>query len=108
MVKKSKPDNEAATPASKPAAGDTAGAGSVLSSVSGPSTDKLPASLGAADATSPQLLDKVAGGFDLAAQMPLNANKPGEYGDAARTPDAGQTATPMTPAATGSTVMESV
>ncbi|MFL6707517.1 MAG: catalase [Massilia sp.] len=116
MVKKRTPETSAAAGAAaapsvkrnKAGDGDTAGAGSVMSSVSGPSTDKTPGSLGAADATSPELLEKVAGGFDLAAQMPFNANKAAEYGDAARTPQPGQTAAPATPAATGSTVMEAI
>ena len=93
-------------------AGDSAGAGSVLSTVSGPSADKLPGTLGpVVDAASPQLLEKIASGFDLAAQMPFNTTKPAEYGDAAGnspTPQPGDTATPASPTATGSTIMESV
>ena len=114
MVKKSTPvkngktaGNAAGKSAGK-SVGDTAGAGSVLSTVSGPSSNKLPASLGAVDASSPQLLEKIASGFDLSARIPFNTGKPNEYGDAARTPQMGDTAEPSSPTATGSTVMESV
>ena len=44
----------------------------------------------------------------LAASLPFNANKPGEYGeDAADGPEEGQSATPSSPAVTGSTLSES-
>ncbi|WP_395402096.1 catalase [Pseudoduganella sp. UC29_106] len=52
------------------------------------------------------LREKVAGGSDLADQMPYNANKAGEYGDAARTPAPGQSAKPGVPVATASTASE--
>ena len=99
MVKKSTPNKNG---------NGSAGAGSVLSTVSGPSSNQLPTTLGAAGATSPQLLEKVAAGFDLAAQIPFNTGKAGEYGDAARAPQPGDTGEPKSPAATGSTVSEAI
>ena len=66
------------------------GAGSVLSSVSGPSTATPPDSLGGASPQEQILLDKVAGGQQLAADMPFNANKKGEHGEAAREPQPGR------------------
>ncbi|MFZ6876676.1 hypothetical protein ACO0LF_31990, partial [Undibacterium sp. Di27W] len=62
----------------------TDGAGSVLSTVSGPSTNELPASLGAMDATSPSLIEKVGNAFEVAAAMPENPNKANEYGELSR------------------------
>jgi catalase len=62
--------------------------------------------MGSADPGPETLREKVAAGIDLAAQLPHNANKPGEYGDAARTPAPGQSAKPSTPLATASTVGE--
>ena len=47
---------------------------------------------------------KMQGTQALAAAFPFNANKPGEIGDAARTPKAGATAEPAEPAVTGSTL----
>ncbi|KQN75667.1 catalase [Duganella sp. Leaf61] len=66
------------------------GAGSVLSTVSTPSSAPPPGSLGGAPQEA-ALLDKVAGGQEAAAGMPFNPNKAGEHGDAARTPQAGAT-----------------
>ncbi|MDB5838117.1 MAG: catalase [Herminiimonas sp.] len=82
------------------------GAGSVMSTVSGPSTGALPTSLGADPSAPPELLKKVAGSAALAAAMPDNPNKAQEYGDAARTPVPGVTRKPKAPSATGSTVTE--
>ena len=84
----------------------TDGAGSILSTVSGPSGAKPPTSLGAKNATGERLLDKQTAGMDLSAARPHNANKAGEYGDAARTPQTGETHDPATPLATGSTSTE--
>lgn len=84
------------------------GAGSVLSTVSGPSTDALPTSLGTKDPTAALLLEKVAGSQALAAAMPENPTKAGEYGDAARAPQQGATAKPASPGATGSTTTETI
>ncbi|MFZ6876590.1 catalase, partial [Undibacterium sp. Di27W] len=86
----------------------TDGAGSVLSTVSGPSTNELPASLGAMDATSPSLIEKVGNAFEVAAAMPENPNKANEYGELSRNPVSGATVEPGSPNATASTVMESV
>ncbi|MET0322932.1 MAG: catalase [Duganella sp.] len=66
------------------------GAGSVLSTVSAPSSAPPPGSLGGAPQEA-ALIDKVAGGQDMAAGMPFNPNKAGEHGDASRTPQAGAT-----------------
>jgi catalase len=52
------------------------------------------------------LLDKVAGGQQVAAGMPFNANKEGEHGDAARTPQPGKTCPVPHPVATASTAGE--
>ncbi|HEX9172577.1 MAG TPA: catalase [Telluria sp.] len=82
------------------------GAGSILSTVSGPSNATPPSSLGSKDPIAERLLDKQVAGQDLAAQMPFNETKASEYGEAARTPTAGATRTPSTPAATGSTTTE--
>ncbi|MFB9244299.1 catalase [Massilia antarctica] len=84
------------------------GAGSILSTVSGPSNAQPPASLGSSDPVAAQLLIKTVAGQQLAAAMPFNPNKPAEYGDAARTPPPGATAEPSTPAATGSTSTETI
>ncbi|MFZ6654057.1 catalase [Undibacterium sp. TJN19] len=94
------------TKKNSPASND--GAGSVLSSTSGPSTDQLPDSLGAVDATSPSLIEKIGSAFELAAAMPVNTAKAAEYGDLARDPVAGCTTEPASAVATASTVMESV
>lgn len=87
---------------------DTAGAGSVLSTVAGPSTDQPPRSLGADDDIKQRLLEKTVGGIKLAEKMPENINKPNEYGDAARTPVTGATNEPSSPAAVASTSTEIV
>ncbi len=76
------------------------GAGSVLSTVSGPSTAQPPTSLGSKDPIAEQLLNKTVAGQQLAAACPFNPNKPGEYGEASRAPQAGATAEPSTPAET--------
>jgi len=62
--------------------------------------------MGSADPGPEAVRDKVAAGFDLARQMPHNASKAGEYGDAARTPAPGQSAQPSTSLATASTTSE--
>jgi catalase len=88
--------------------GVTDGAGSIMSSVSGPSAAQPPASMGNKNAVAEQLLHKTVASQQLAADMPHNPNKPGEYGEAARSPQPGATAKPSTPAATGSTTGETV
>lgn len=94
----------------KPDAGneDTAGAGSILSTVSGPSTNTPPKSLGSNTAIEQRLLDKIGDGQQLAEKMPSNLNKPYEYGDAARVPQTGATIEPESVAAGGSTSTEIV
>ncbi|WP_026637506.1 catalase [Duganella zoogloeoides] len=74
----------------KKAPASVMGAGSVLSTVSTPSSAPPPGSLGGAPQEA-ALLDKVVGGQEAAAAMPFNPNKAGEHGDAARTPQAGAT-----------------
>ncbi len=91
----------------KPTQSD-AGAGSILSTVSGPSAAEPPTTLGSKNAIAEQLLTKVVSGQQLAAEMPLNPNKPGEYGEAAREPQPGATAEPPSISATGSTSTETL
>ncbi|GJI96055.1 catalase HPII [Duganella caerulea] len=81
------------------------GAGSVLSTVSGPSSAP-PDHLGDDSPQQQALLHKVKGGQQLAAGMAFNANKPNEHGEAARTPQAGQSCPVPHPAATASTAGE--
>jgi catalase len=80
------------------------GAGTVLSTVSGPSTGAPPKSL--AKTTPADLLKKMVGTAALSAEMRFNANKPGEFGDAARTPPEGAHYKPAAPVVTSSTVSE--
>jgi catalase len=82
------------------------GAGSILSTVSGPSAAEPPASLGSKDPVAERLLKKTVAGQQLSAAMPFNANKPAEHGAAAYTPPEGDTREPSDPAATGSTSTE--
>jgi catalase len=84
------------------------GAGSVLSTVSGPSTAPPPDSLGQATAPKQALLEKISSGQEVAKGMTFNANKEGEHGAASRTPQPGQTCPVPHPAATGSTAAETV
>ncbi|AWL06125.1 catalase [Massilia oculi] len=82
------------------------GAGSILSTVSGPSDANPPKSLGVSNPVADRLLDKIPSEQELAADRPYNATKASEYGDAARTPTEGETFQPSTHAATGSTASE--
>ena len=82
------------------------GAGSVLSTVAGPSNAAPPGPPKGANPVEKRLFDKAAAEKQLAADMPFNPNKPGEYGDASRTPAEGDHHQPSTPAATGSTSSE--
>jgi catalase len=84
---------------------DTQGAGSVLSTVSGPSAPP-PASVGSENDEAAHSLERVTGSQELAAAMPSNPNKPLEYGDAASLPEVGNTVEPNSPAATASTSSE--
>jgi catalase len=85
---------------------DVAGAGSFMSTVSGPSTDTPPATLGSADPIKERLLEKMTDGQRLAQKMPSNVNKADEYGEASCVPNAGGTAEPDSISATGSTSTE--
>jgi catalase len=91
-------------PKNKTAAFD--GAGSVLSTVAGPSISTPPSSLGSSDPVPERLLEKTSAEKDLAAAVPFNPNKPAEYGDASGTPLEGPHHQPSAPAATGSTSSE--
>jgi catalase len=82
------------------------GAGSVLSTVAGPSSANPPASLGGASTQDEALIDKATGGQQAAAAMPYNATKAGEHGEAARTPQPGQTCPVPHPVASASTAGE--
>jgi catalase len=84
------------------------GAGSILSTISGPSTGKPPSSLGTSDPTAERLLDKAVGNMELAEQMPFNETKPLEYGEDSRQPHLGETREPATPLATASTSTENI
>ncbi|MBC7502149.1 MAG: catalase [Herminiimonas sp.] len=94
-------------PKSKDAALPVEGAGSILSTVSGPSTGTPPTTFGKGSSTPAELLKKIVASGDLTKQMPDNPNKPGEFGDAARTPPEGVHFSPSTPLATSSTITES-
>ena len=65
------------------------GAGSVLSTVAGPADAAPPSPSKAANPVEKRLFEKSAAEKQLAADMPFNPNKPGEYGDASRTPAEG-------------------
>ena len=82
------------------------GAGSILSTVSGPSDADPPKSLGVSNPVADRLLDKIPSEQELAADRPYNATKASEYGEAARTPTEGEQFKPSTHAATGSTASE--
>ncbi|MFZ6648012.1 catalase [Undibacterium sp. TJN25] len=83
-------------------------AGSVASTVSGPSADAPKLSkAGKAASTFPELTDKVVSAKELSAKMPANSDKAAEYGDAARVAHVGSTQEPANAAVTGSTVSES-
>lgn len=82
------------------------GAGSILSTVSAPSTSAPPTSLADDNAVAKRLLEQKAGGQMLAEAMPTNTNKAGEYGEDSRVPDRGDVVEPKTSAATGSTSSE--
>jgi catalase len=84
------------------------GAGSILSTVSGPSTDEPPSSLGSADPLTEQLRDKQVAGMQLPASMAENTNKPNEYGEASRMPLQGASVKSANPLATASTNTETI
>src|SRR5687767_7924191 len=78
----------------------TAGRSSARSTVSGPA--RRPAPVRVAD----EPMKKLAATDALAAQMPFNPTKALEYGRHAARPEAGKTAKPSHPSATGSTLSE--
>jgi len=82
------------------------GAGSILSTIGGPSDPTPPKSLGVSNPVADRLLDKIPSEHDLAAKRPYNATKASEYGDAASTPTEGEHFKPSTHAATGSSASE--
>ena len=82
------------------------GAGSILSTVAGPSDANPPSSLGVSNPVADRLLDKIPSEQELAADRPYNATKASEYGEASRTPTEGEHFKPSTHAATGSTASE--
>ena len=84
------------------------GAGSILSTVGGPSDPTPPASLGFDTAESERLLEKVSEDAELAADRPFNATKGLEYGLAAYAPHRGEVFQPDTPLATASTTTEDI
>jgi catalase len=84
------------------------GAGSILSTIAGPTDAPAPDNLGTRDPIAGQLLKKVVSDAELAADMPFNPTKPLEYGDAARTPHQGEIHQPSTPLATASTSTETI
>lgn len=83
-----------------------AGAGSILSTVSGPSNAAPPDSLGTSNPVGVRLLEKMVGAQSLSADMPTNENKAVEYGEASRCPYMGSTREPASNATTGSTSSE--
>lgn len=82
------------------------GAGSILSTVSGPSSAPPPDSIASPNDVSERLLSKKSGEILTSAAMSHNPNKASEYGDAARTPAMGATTNPPGPDVTGSTATE--
>ncbi|GGC12113.1 catalase HPII [Oxalicibacterium flavum] len=83
----------------------TENAGTVLSTIAGPSSGPPPGSKGPAALPS-DLLKKIAGTASMSEQMPDNPAKPGEIGAAAYDPPVGNHVEPPHPAVTGSTVSE--
>lgn len=84
---------------------DQIGVGSILSTVSGPSTDDSP-TLSNDNPTPSELLMKIVGSNELAQSIPSNATKPSEYGEKARCPFTGATSELPSPVVGGSTITE--
>ncbi|MFD1123378.1 catalase [Methylophilus flavus] len=82
------------------------GLGSVLSTVSGPSTHEQP-DIASDDAIHTELLEKFVGSDEISSAFPYNETKASEYGQAARCPFAGATADASDPIVRASTVSES-
>ncbi|MEP6485299.1 MAG: catalase [Rudaea sp.] len=93
-------------PTKKKSAPALDGAGSVLSTVSGPSTDRMPSALGGKPADSTALLERATSTQKLAAEMPVNTTKKSEYGKASSKPPQGDTAEPTSDWAGASTTAE--
>ena len=83
------------------------GAGSILSTVSGPSTGTLPKNLGKDSQTPAELLQKFMATAALAASMPSNPNKAAEYEPDPHTLPEGVHKSAGLPLASASTVTES-
>lgn len=84
---------------------DVKGAGSILSTVSGPSAAP-PDSIAAQNDTGERLLSKKSGEQQLSGAFSHNATKASEYGDSARLPTMGATSNPPGTDVTGSTSSE--
>lgn len=84
---------------------DVKGAGSILSTVSGPSATP-PDSIAAQNDTGERLLSKKSGEQQLSGAFSHNSTKASEYGDAARLPTMGATTNPPGTDVTGSTSSE--
>jgi len=84
------------------------GAGSVLSSMCGPSDSNAPHSLGADNDMTRALLQKTAASQQLAAAMAVNPKEAGQYGEAARTPAEGVHVATGEALATASTTGETI
>lgn len=84
---------------------DVKGAGSILSTMAGPSATP-PDSIAAHNDTGERLLSKKSGEQQLSDAIPHNSTKASEYGDAARLPTMGGTASPPGDEVTGSTSSE--
>jgi catalase len=80
--------------------------GTVLSTVSGPSSTHPPHPDLAAAGVLPELITKVAASAELSAAVVWNENKPGEHGKGGYVPQPGWTVDPSDPVATASTVSE--
>ena len=81
------------------------GLGSILSTVSGPSTNEAPA-VKSNNSTPSELLKKVLGTNQTAQNIPNNATKPKEYGEAAKCPFSGAFTIPADPMVGSSTITE--
>ena len=83
------------------------GAGAILSTVSGPSKDSMPKSLGKNSETPAALLQKMVASVVLAAEMADNPNKAMEYGQGPNAAPEGEHRKPASPLVGASSVSES-
>jgi len=88
-------------PSNSNPAGAAAATTSARSTVSGPARKDDRSS-------GDELVEKMDAAQALAAAMPFNPNKPGEYGEASAKPSVGATVPPLKASATGSTLTEQV